>query len=166
MATKRKVTGLTTTTGVRATRGASARVGPKVAAPSDFAANAAETVSSTAKETVGSTARTAAKTVGSMVQGAARTVGFSAGGVAFSSLVAKAMLVLGLIKRIALLVIEAIRDRARRLRERYGIDTDQSTNHSTEAEGQRAEPVPMWSSPPLDRADVTASRAGGNGMWS
>jgi hypothetical protein len=148
--TARKVTGLTTA--------ASAGVGSKVAAPSDLAANTAKTVSSTATKTAGSTARTAAKTAGSTartatktagstartaaktaVQGAARTVGPVLAGVAFSFLVAKAMLLLELIKRIALLVIEALRDLARRLRERYGVET----GHSTKADGRGAAPVPV-----------------------
>jgi hypothetical protein len=130
-------------------------VRPKVTAPTDVAANAAETVGSTATKTVGSTARTATKTVGSTartatktvgstVRGAARTVGpVLAGGVGvgFGLLVARAMLLLELIKRIALQVIEALRDLARRLRERSG--TDRSTNPSTEADGHSTEPVPM-----------------------
>jgi hypothetical protein len=53
--------------------------------------------------------------------------------------VAKAMLLLELIKRIALLVIRFLRDLARRLRERYGIETD----HSAKVDGQDAEPVPL-----------------------
>jgi hypothetical protein len=143
---KGTATKMTGATAARPTQGASERMGRKVAAPNDLAANAAETVSSTATKTVGSTARTATKTVGSTVQGAARTVGpVLAGGVgvAFSFLVAKAMLMLELIKRIAMLVIEALRGLARRLRERGGIETDQPTNHLTEADGQGAEPVPM-----------------------
>jgi hypothetical protein len=132
-----------------------ARVRPKVTAPTDVAAIGAETVSSTATKpvgstartatrTVGSTARTATKTVGSTVRGAARTVGpVLAGGVGvgFGLLVARALLLLELIKRIALQVIEALRDLARRLRERSG--TDRSTNPSTEADGHSTDPVPM-----------------------
>jgi hypothetical protein len=165
---KGTATKMTGATAARPTQGASERMGRKVAAPNDLAANAAESVSSTATKTVGSTARTATKTVGSTartatktvgstartatktvgstVQGAARTVGpVLAGGVgvAFSFLVAKAMLMLELIKRIAMLVIEALRGLARRLRERHGIETDRPTNHLTEADGQGAEPVPM-----------------------
>jgi hypothetical protein len=176
---KGTATKMTGATAARPTQGASERMGRKVAAPNDLAANAAETVSSTATKTVGSTARTATKTVGSTartatktvgstartatktvgstartatkivgstVQGAARTVGpvlAGGAGVAFSFLVAKAMLMLELIKRIAMLVIEALRGLARRLRERGGIETDQPTNHLTEADGQGAEPVPM-----------------------
>jgi hypothetical protein len=137
--TARKATGLTTA--------ASERVGPKVASASDLAANTAETVSSTATKTAGSTARTAAKTAGSTVRtatktavhGAVRAVGPVLSGVAFSFLVARAMLLLELIKRIALLVIEALRDLTRRLRERYGVET----GHSTKADGRGAEPVPV-----------------------
>jgi hypothetical protein len=135
----RKVTGLTTA--------ASAGVGPKVAAPSDLAANTAQTVSSTATKTAGSTARTATKTAGSTVRTATKAVGSTArtatkavgSSVAFSFLVARAMLLLELIKRIALLVIEALRDLARRLRERYGIET----GHSAKADGQGSGPVPV-----------------------
>jgi hypothetical protein len=135
----RKVTGLTTA--------ASAGVGPKVAAPSDLTANPAKTVSSTATKTAGSTARTATKTAGSTVRTATKTAGSTvrtatkavSSTVAFSFLVARAMLLLELIKRIALLVIEALRNLARRLRERYGIET----GHSTKADGQDAEPMPV-----------------------
>jgi hypothetical protein len=152
--TAKKVSGATADRG-KAAQETAARVRPKVTAPTDVAAIAAETVSSsatkpvgstarTATRTVGSTARTATKTVGSTVRGAARTVGpVLAGGVGvgFGFLVARAMLLLELIKRIALQVIEALRDLARRLRERSG--TDRSTNPSTEADGHSTEPVPM-----------------------
>jgi hypothetical protein len=152
--TAKKVSGATADRG-KAAQETAARVRPKVTAPTDVAANAAETVGSTATKTVGSTARTATKTVGSTartatktvgstVRGAARTVGpVLAGGVGvgFGFLVARAMLLLELIKRIALQVIEALRDLARRLRERSG--TDRSTNPSTEADGHSTEPVPM-----------------------
>ncbi|MDT7645076.1 MAG: hypothetical protein QOC75_2076 [Pseudonocardiales bacterium] len=152
--TAKKVSGATAARG-KAAQETAARVRPKVTAPTDVAANAAETVGSaatktvgstarTATKTVGSTARTATKTVGSTVRGAARTVGpVLAGGVGvgFGLLVARAMLLLELIKRIALQVIEALRDLARRLRERSG--TDRSTNPSTEADGHSTEPVPM-----------------------
>ncbi|MDT7633841.1 MAG: hypothetical protein QOI50_5771 [Pseudonocardiales bacterium] len=152
--TAKKVSGATAARG-KAAQETAARVRPKVTAPTDVAAIAAETVSSTARKpvgstartatrTVGSTARTATKTVGSTVRGAARTVGpVLAGGVGvgFGLLVARAMLLLELIKRIALQVIEALRDLARRLRERSG--TDRSTNPSTEADGHSTEPVPM-----------------------
>jgi hypothetical protein len=138
-------------------------VRPKVTAPTDVAAEtvsstatrtvgstartATRTVGSTARtatRTVGSTARTATKTVGSTVRGAARTVGpVLAGGVGvgFGLLVARALLLLELIKRIALQVIGALRDLARRLRERSG--TDRSTDPSTEPDGRSTEPVPM-----------------------
>ena len=138
--TAKKVSGATADRG-KAAQETAARVRPKVTAPTDIAA---ETVGSTATKTVGSTARTATKTVGSTVRGAARTVGpVLAGGVGvgFGLLVARAMLLLELIKRIALQVIEALRDLARRLRERSG--TDRSTNPSTEADGHSTEPVPM-----------------------
>ncbi|MDT7667076.1 MAG: hypothetical protein QOD04_6632 [Pseudonocardiales bacterium] len=163
--TAKKVSGATAARGKAAPESA-APVRPKVTAPTDVAAIAAETVGSTASKTVGSTARTASKTVGSTartatktvgstartatktvgstVRGAARTVGpVLAGGVGvgFGLLVARAMLLLELIKRIALQVIEALRDLARRLRERSG--TDRSTNPSTEADGHSTEPVPM-----------------------
>jgi hypothetical protein len=152
--TAKKVSGATADRG-KAAQETAARVRPKVTAPTDVAANAAETVGSTATKTVGSTARTATKTVGSTartatktvgstVRGAARTVGpVLAGGVGvgFGLLVARAMLLLELIKRIALQVIEALRDLARRLRERSG--TDRSTNPSTGADGHSTEPVPM-----------------------
>ncbi|MDT7564362.1 MAG: hypothetical protein QOG76_2986 [Pseudonocardiales bacterium] len=152
--TAKKVSGATAARG-KAAQETAARVRPKVTAPTDVAAIAAETVSSsatkpvgstarTATRTVGSTARTATKTVGSTVRGAARTVGpVLAGGVGvgFGLLVARALLLLELIKRIALQVIEALRDLARRLRERSG--TDRSTNPSTEAGGHSTEPVPM-----------------------
>ena len=137
--TARKATGLTTA--------ASEGVGPKVAAARDLAAKTAATVSSTATKTAGSTTRTAAKTAGSTVrtatktavQGAARTVGPVLSGVAFSFLVAKARLLLELIKRIALLVIEAVRDLTRRVRELSRVETD----HSTKVDGRGAEPVPV-----------------------
>jgi hypothetical protein len=149
--TAKKVSGATADRG-KAARETAARVRPKVTAPTDIAAEtvgstATKTVGSTARtatKTVGSTARTATKTVGSTVRGAVRTVGpVLAGGVGvgFGLLVARAMLLLELIKRIALQVIEALRDLARRLRERSG--TDRSTNPSTEADGHRTEPVPM-----------------------
>lgn len=125
------------------TVGSTARTATKTV--DSTAQTATKTVGSTARtatKTVGSTARTATKVVGSTVQGAARTVGpvlATGAGVAYSFLIAKAMLLLELIKRIALLLSDALRNLARRMRERYGIEA----NHSTKADGQGAEPSPV-----------------------
>ncbi|MDT7584109.1 MAG: hypothetical protein QOE32_1659, partial [Pseudonocardiales bacterium] len=79
--TAKKVSGATAARG-KAAQETAARVRPKVTAPTDVAANAAETVGSTATKTVGSTARTATKTVGSTARTATKTVGSTVRGAA------------------------------------------------------------------------------------